>query len=440
MQRKLLEQLFSWKEKKSRKPLLVDGARQTGKTYLLENLLGSHFENVLRIDFLEEPVMMGAFEDSLNPDKVISNIELLANTTFNPETDLLILDEIGECQKAIDSLKFFAEKASHMYVAASGSNIGLLDSFPVGKVESYSLYPLTFEEFIQASGHKFLLGRYLDQTDNQATESMFLDALTDYYFVGGLPEAVSRWYRDPDESILSRIKAVRSIQEDLISGYTRDFGKYSGKVSAILIEAVFNNIPNQLSQSFDESVKRYRFKDIYGKKSRYSDFETAINWLDKCHLTLKNHIIEGAPRTPFMAYKEDNTVKLFCFDVGILNAMLQTEYLSVKENKFEYKGYIAENFVQQELVATGNKPTFSWRSDRTAEIEFLLTDNRGNVIPLEVKSGKRTKAKSLQTYKDKYSPTKTLKLIGGQGSSPLEQENIVMPLYFVGHIFTRLNV
>jgi predicted AAA+ superfamily ATPase len=439
MHRKLLDRLLVWKGQDTRKPLLIDGARQTGKTYLLTELLGKKFRNVLHVDFLEDPTMKEAFEGALTPSEIISNLQLLTNQQFSMDTDLLILDEIGECQNAINSLKFFAEKAPTMFVAASGSNIGLLTSFPVGKVEEFKLYPLSFEEFLIASEQNLLLDAYYAQTDNKVTEKRFMDALTDYYFVGGMPESVWRWFKDPNENILKRVDAVRAVQNNLVSGYTKNFGKYSGKVSATLIESVFKNIPNQLSQNLDDSVKRYRFKGIDEKKSRYGDFDNSINWLEKCHLALKNYLLEGAPRTPFMAYKTDNTIKLFCFDVGILNAMLQTDYNAVKKNRFEYKGFIAENFVQQELVVMGNYPTFSWRSGRTAELEFMIKDMHGNVIPIEVKSGKRTKAKSLQSYKSQYNPVKTIKLIGGQGSSPLEKSHLVIPLYFTGHLMERVN-
>lgn len=439
MKRKILAKLLAWKDKSERKPILIDGARQTGKTFLLKELLGREFRSVLRIDFLEDPSMKEAFEGSLEPSVIISNLELLTNQEFSPETDLLILDEIGECQNAINSLKFFAEKAPTMFVAASGSNIGLLNSFPVGKVEEYNLYPLSFEEFLMAHDSAPVLKSYHSQIDNPATEKRFMELLTDYYFVGGMPEAVYHWLKDPKENILNRVEAVRTVQNNLVSGYVRDFGKYSGKVNAVLIESVFRNIPNQLSQNMDDSVKRYKFRNVVEKKKRYSDFESPINWLEKCHLTLKNYLLEGFPRTPFMSYKSDNTIKLFCFDVGILNAMLQTDYRAVKENRFEYKGFIAENFVQQELAALGVYPTFSWQGSQTSEIEFLITDSAGNVIPVEVKSGKRTKAKSLQSYKKQYNPVKTVKLIGGQGSPALEQVDLVIPLYFTGHLLERVN-
>lgn len=429
MQRSRITKLLEWKEKSTRKPLLIDGARQTGKTYLLQNLFGELFDNVLRVDFLESPEMAEAFAESLTPEDIISNIELLTNKTFNPSTDLLILDEIGECQKAVTSLKYFAEKAPKMFVAASGSNIGLLNSFPVGKVEQHNLRPLTFYEFLLASGETALIKAFEAQANSAAAHTKLFDKLTDYYFTGGMPEAVSEWFELKNKSILERVEAVDNIHANLITGYLRDFGKYSGKTDAGLIESVFSNIPSQLASVMDESVKRFKFKGVHERKSRYGDFESAITWLEKCRLVLKNYPTDGAPRSPLAAYKKENIVKLFLFDVGLLNHMLGVSYKEIKQQKFEYKGYIAENFVQQELAAQGIDPTFSW-GDARAEIEFIATNAEGDIIPIEVKSGKRTRAKSLQSYITKCQPHKTIKLTGTQGSSPMETKNIVLPLYY----------
>jgi predicted AAA+ superfamily ATPase len=436
MKRILLDQLLAWKQRPTRKPLLLDGARQTGKTYLLQNLLGQTFEHVLRIDFLASPNMAEAFADALNPKDIITNLELLTGQTFNPSSDLLILDEIGECARAVTSLKYFAEQAPTWFVAASGSNIGLLTSFPVGKVAQYNLRPLTFEEFLWASGETTLIRAFEQQAQSSAAHSQLMDQLTDYYFTGGMPEAVDAWFSLPERSLLERIAEVSSIQANLVEGYQRDFGKYAGKVNAQLIEAVFRHIPMQLSSVMDESVKRFKFKGIDACKSRYADFEGAIMWLHRCRLALKNYPIEGLPRLPFAAYQKENMVKLYLFDVGLLNHILGTSYREIKKQAYEYKGYIAENFVQQELTALGIEPSFSW-GDARAEIEFMLANEEGQIVPVEVKSGSRTRAKSLQSYVQKCQPHKTLKLTGTQGSSPLEKVNIVMPLYYVKYIRER---
>ena len=433
MQRLLLQELMAWKQQKARKPLLIDGARQTGKTYLLQHLFGQHFPAVMRIDFLERPDLADAFTGSLTPADIISNLELLTNQTFNPATDLLILDEIGECPRAVTALKFFAEQTPDMFVAASGSNIGLLNAFPVGKVEQHNLRPLTFYEFLLASGEKVLIRAFEQQTNSAAAHQRLFDKLTDYLFTGGMPEAVRTWFELSDKSILQRVESISRVQQDLIDGYLRDFGKYSGKTDATLIEAVFRSIPAQLSLLQDESVKRFKFKGVHERKSRYSDFESAITWLEKCRLALKNYPVEGTAKSPLAAYQSPNKVKLFLFDVGLLCRMLDLGYPQIKQQAYEYKGYIAENFVQQEFAAQGVDPTYSWQ-DARAEIEFILSDSRGNIIPIEVKSGKRTRARSLQSYIQKCNPVKTIKLTGTQGSSALEKEHIVMPLYFAQYV------
>lgn len=438
MRRLLMEQLIEWKNRPTRKPLLVDGARQTGKTYLLQQLLGQEFEQVLRVDFLEQPRFMEAFAGSLAPADIIGNLELLTGQVFNPAKDLLILDEIGECPRAVTSLKYFAEKTPGWFVAASGSNIGLLNSFPVGKVEQYILRPLNFREFLWASGEPALIKAFEAQTNSAVAHSKLFDKLTDYYFTGGMPEVVARWFAKPEESLLERVQAVQKIHGDLITGYRRDFGKYAGKIDAQLIEAVFNAIPSQLSDVVDESVKRFKFKGIIESKSRYAEFETAINWLHQCRMLLKNYPVEGLVRSPLAAYQKENLVKLFLFDVGLLNHLLNTSYLQIKQQAFEYKGYIAENFVQQEFAVLGIEPSHSW-SDARAEIEFIISNEQGQLIPLEVKSGKRTRAKSLQSYINKCNPDKTIKLTGTQGSGPEETHHIVMPLYYAEFVLTKIN-
>jgi uncharacterized protein len=437
MKRLLLQALLDWKAQETRKPLLIDGARQTGKTYLLKRLFGQEFANVQHLDFLENPNLADAFAGSLSPAEVLSNIELITARPFNPDTDLLLLDEIGECPRAVTALKYFAEQAPRYFVAASGSNIGLLTSFPVGKVEQHNLRPLSFQEFIWASEETALIQAFESANNSAAAHTRLFEKLTDYYFTGGMPEAVSAWYEDKDKSILERTARVSRIHADLVAGYRRDFGKYSGKTDAQLIESVFNAVPSQLSAVIDQSVKRFKFKGVFARKSRYGDFESAIDWLHQCRLLLKNYPVEGHPKTPLAAYQKANMVKLFLFDVGLLNYMLGTGYKEIKQQAYEYKGYLAENFVQQELAAMGLEPSFSW-SDARAEIEFLVSNDSGDIVPVEVKSGQRTRARSLQSYIEKCRPHKTVKLTGTQGSGPLEQKNIVMPLYYAKYLPDKL--
>ncbi|MFL0839713.1 ATP-binding protein [Vibrio parahaemolyticus] len=437
MNRKHLQKLIAWKNSKTRKPLLIEGARQTGKTFLLQDLLGREFKKVLKIDFLESPQLMEAFSGSLNPKAIITNIELLTGEAFNLDTDLLILDEIGECPRAVTSLKYFAEQTPEAYIAACGSSIGQLASFPAGKVEQHSLRPLSFREFIWASGQKALQNAFEQQHNSPVAHAKLTDLLNDYYYVGGMPEAVNTWFENSATSILQRIKAVSEVHRRLIDGYMHDFSQHSGSVDARLLESVFRSIPAQLSSVRDGSVKRFKFKSVHERKSRYTEYESAINWLQKRQLVLKNYPIEGQPKAPLVAHIKENTFKLYLLDVGLLHHLLDTSYLEIKRQGHEYKGYIAENFVLQELASLGIEPTFSW-SDARAEMELIISDELGRIIPVEIKSSNRTQAKSLPSYITKCRPHKTIKLTGTQGSPTTETVNIEMPLYYTEFLLTHL--
>jgi len=438
VKRLLLDSLIAWKKQNQRKPILLDGARQTGKSFLLEQLFGAHFEQVIRLDFLEQPTLASLFEESLNPQTILDNIELQLNITIDRSKALIIFDEIGECQEAINSLKFFAEQCPDMYICASGSNIGLLGSFPVGKVTLLELYPLTFEEFLWASEQTALIKAFEQIKMTAAVHDKLFSLLLDYYYVGGLPEAVDTWFKTEKElGILERTESVKQIHQSLIAGYERDFGKYSDKVSAQQIQAVFYNVPIQLSKNIDDSVKRFKFKDVIQKKNRYQELAGPINWLEKCKLLSKCQPIDCQPSSPLPALAKENIFKLFLFDIGLLGTMLGVSYKEHQDQSFNYKGYIAENFVQNEMIAKQGTPSYSWEYARS-EIEFLYKDNNGDIFPIEVKSGKRTRAKSLDVYVQRYQPKKTIKLIGSQGS--LDNTNaLVLPLYYASKIELFLN-
>lgn len=438
MKRLLLEKLITWKEQIERKPILLDGARQTGKSFLLELLFGEYFEQVIRLDFLEQPSLANLFKDSLNPQDILDNIELELNVSIDRSKALIIFDEIGECQPAINSLKFFSEQCPDMYICASGSNIGLLGSFPVGKVELLELYPLTFEEFLWASNQAPLINAFEQIKMTAIAHDKLFSLLLDYYYVGGMPEAVKAWFETENKlGILERTKIVNQIHSSLIAGYERDFGKYSDKISAQHIQAVFNNIPIQLSRNIDDSVKRFKFKDVIQKKTRYQELAGPINWLDKCKLLSKSQPIDCEPSSPLPALAKENIFKLFLFDIGLLGNMLGLTYKEHRDQGFNYKGYIAENFVQNELIASYGSPTYSWEYARS-EIEFLFKHDNGTIFPIEVKSGKRTRAKSLGVYVQRYQPEKTIKLIGSRGSLD-NSKALVLPLYYAGKIELFLN-
>ena len=433
MERLAIEQLLNWKKQKHRKPLLLDGARQVGKTWLAERLFGKrHFPSVHMVDFLAEPGIASIFDDGLEPEQIMANLEISRGKKISLETDLILFDEVGECQQAIDSLKYFAERMPHAYLCATGSNIGLLGSFPVGKVEFLELFPMCFEEFVMASGNRLLHEAFQERRRGNTVHAELWSLLLDYYFVGGMPEAVQVWFNS-DGSPLERSELVKKIHRDLIAGYERDFGKYGGKLNAGHIEAVFRNIPGQLARVMDDSVKRFVFKGVIENKSRYQELRGPINWLVQAKLASKCFPVDCRPVVPLDALTKDNIFKLFLFDVGLLGHMLDMEYSDQRAQAASYKGFIAENFVQNELCSRVRNPTWSWAEGRS-EIEFLHRLRDGEIIPVEVKSGSRTKARSLRAYVERYAPGHTVKLTGTAGKWPDEGRDLVWPLYYAQYL------
>ncbi len=430
MKRLALARLEEWRKQSSRKPLLIDGARQTGKTYLVEKIFGAQaFARIHKFDFREDRALHRYFSAGLDPNQLIKSLELHRGQDISLATDLIFFDEVGECQGAVDALKYFCEKMPHVFLVASGSNIGLLDSFPVGMVHTESLFPLTFEEFLTAAQEADLLAAFNHRSRLMPVHDRLWTHFLDYYFVGGMPEAVDYWFssaRSP-AGINARIRGVSAIHRDLIAGYYRDFGKYSGKVNALHIESVFNDIPIQLARTMDDSVRRYAFKDVVAKKTRYLDLATPIEWLCKTKLATKNYVIDCKPVSPLKTLIKPNMFKLFFFDMGLLGHMLEISYNEHLAQSLMYKGFLAENFVQCELIAQGVNHTYSW-SERNSEIEFIHKTKMGDLIPVEVKSGKRTRAKSLGVFSEKYSPVRTVKLAGTVGGS--NDVHLVWPLYF----------
>ena len=431
MKRLLTHQLIDWQKQETRKPLLLDGARQVGKSYLVEHIFGqAQFRTVHKLDFLADRTLATLFEDSLEADAILAQIEIRFNVGINLQTDLIFFDEVGECQGAVNSLKYFAEKLPIAYVCASGSNIGLLGSFPVGKVHLLELFPFNFEEFLMASGKTKLLKAFRRQALQKSVHDQLWAMLLDYYFVGGMPEAVGVWF-DAQASVNERCRMVKEIHKNLIAGYVRDFGKYSGKINAQHIESVFLNVPRQLSKNQDGSVKRFAFKNIVEKKRRYNDIRDPIAWLEKSKLISKCHPISSQPTPPLTTLAKENIFKIFFFDVGLLGYLLEMEYVDQLAQKINYKGYIAENFVQNELRVSVCYPTYSWERARS-EIEFIIYQG-GEVIPVEVKSGSRTRAKSLSAYIARYAPAKTVKLVGAAVGGN-DDNRIVWPLYYAQYL------
>ena len=409
MERLLYDDLMAWKRASTRKPVLLDGARQTGKTYLLQHLFGPReFRKVHCLDFRRSPELARLFSGDLAPRTIVDNIELHFDTDVDLARDLIFLDELGECQPALDSLKYFAELAPTAFVCASGSNIGLLTSFPVGKVRQLELFPLCFEEFLMASGNSRLLAAFRSRSDGVTAHERLWACFLDYCFVGGMPEAVAAWF-EADAGSRERAARVDTIHRELVAGFERDFGKYAGPQHAAHIETVFHNIPRQLQATQDGSVKRFRFKSVVERKRGYQDLKGPIDWLVKARLAWKCHPIDCRPSLPLPHLAKDSRFRLFLFDVGILRHMLRLPYSIQRDPKYAYKGFMAENFVQTELRARVAYPTFGWAQAR-AEVEFLHQTLDGEIVPVEVKSGTRGRARSLSSYIERYAPSRAIAL------------------------------
>ena len=409
MDRLLNDHLLAWKRAPRRKPVLVDGARQTGKTHLIEHIFGAReFRKVHKLDFNLAPQLASVFADGLAPRMIADNIEVQFNEPVDLARDLIFFDEVGDCQPALDSLKHFAEQAPEAFVCATGSNIGLLTSFPVGKVRRLELFPLCFEEFVMASGQARLTEMFRSRTVSRTAHDRLWSLFLDYTYVGGMPEAVAAWF-ESGLGMAERIEQVEAIHSDLVAGFERDFGKYAGPVHAQHINAVFHNIPRQLEATLDGSVKRYRFQGVVPRKRGYQDLRGPIDWLEKCRLAWKCYPVLSQPVPPLPSLTKEGRFRLFLFDIGILRHLLRLPYALQREPKYAYKGFIAENFVQTELCARVGHPTYGWAEGR-AEIEFLQQTANGEIVPVEVKSRRRSRARSLSSYITRYAPERAVTL------------------------------
>jgi len=441
MERLLYGKLLAWKASKYRKPLLLQGARQVGKTYLLKEFGRREFKQVHYINFEKRHDLDFLFKETFDTRRVIANISIILDKEIDIKEDLLIFDEIQECPGALTSLKYFNEDMKELALCCAGSHIGVSlnrQSFPVGQVDFLNLFPMNFEEFLMAINKRkaALLAEFSGETIiPEVIHRQLLRDLKVYYITGGMPEAVKR-YLDLKENPLEAYKSVRVVQQGILQGYRSDFAKHAGKENAAHINRVFDNIPVQLAKNIDDSVSRFRFKGIIPNKSKFVQLEGPIDWLLKSGLIIKVFILD-TPSLPLKNFKKDNIFKLYLFDTGLLGCMSDLSFDSILNQDYgRYKGFYAENFVAQEFIAAeypgaGNRELFSW-AGKNSEIEFLkVVDNK--VVPVEVKSGHRTKAKSLLVYKNKYAPPLQIKITANN----LHRENPQVhnyPLYLAGKI------
>lgn len=400
MQRTAMKKLVEWKNKRNRKPLILRGARQVGKTWLMKEFGRSCFQNVAYINFDSDARMRHIFDEDYDVARILRMINIETGIRMEPEKTLILFDEVQEAPKAISSLKYFCENAPEYAVIAAGSLLGAAIhsgvSFPVGKVETMEMYPMSFHEFLEAMGEA-ALAELLSEKDHVAInvfEDKYIHWLKLYYFIGGMPEAVNDYAENGD------ITAVREIQKQILNLYESDFSKHTPDTELARLRMVWNSVPIQLAKE----NRKFFFGQIR-QGARAKDFELAIEWLLDCGLVGKVYRVEK-PAVPLKAYVDFSAFKLFLLDVGLLGAMSELDARSILEGNelfTEFKGALTEQYVYQQLVAeTGYTPYYFSSSSHT-EIDFLI-QKEGEVVPVEVKAEENLRAKSLRAYCEKYHP------------------------------------
>lgn len=430
MERAIITDLISWKNSKPRRPLILQGARQVGKTTILQKFGSDYFNNVHYINLEETHRAQKIFAGDLAPKRIIIELELLLNKKIDIHDDLLILDEIQELPRALTALKYFYENEPDLAICTAGSLLGLhtsSGSFPVGKVAFLDMYPMTFSEFLIATGrselNRIMYNSDIDKPLPVIAHEKLWECWKSYLFVGGMPEAVKIFAGEKDGELVATNK-VAVQHQILIKSYMADIAKHSGKVNALHIERLWNNVAAQLSRVRDNSIAKFKFKNAIPGKRGYAEIASPLDWLEKTHLVHRVNILNTIQH-PLTAYQKENSFKLTMFDMGILCATSLIKYKTIHDFTFgSYKGYMAENFVAQELKAA-HLPLWCW-AGRTSEIEFLLESETG-VIPVEVKSGRRTQVKSLKTFMNKYNPK--LSIILSAKNTSKSSRVLYLPIY-----------
>lgn len=433
MYRVAIEMLYKWKESKHRKPLIIEGARQVGKTWLMKEFGSKAYADTVYINFDSNSRMAELFASDLNTDRLIMGIELYAGRKIDPNNTLLIFDEVQEVPRALSSLKYFYENAPQYHIVCAGSLLGIAlhegTSFPVGKVNFLSLYPLSFKEFLTATaGERFT--ELLDRQDYPMITSFkqtYIDALKQYYFVGGMPEAVQSFVEEKD------FNEVREIQKRILAAYEQDFSKHAPIEIVPKIRMIWNSIPSQLAKE--------NKKFIYGlvrEGGRAKEYETAIMWLCDCGLVHKVSRVNAAG-IPLKAYEDLKAFKLFIVDVGLLGCMTglrQHTLLDGNDLFTEFKGALTEQYVCQQLKTIDDLGVYYYTNDRgSCEVDFVI-DNGEQIVPVEVKAEVNLKAKSLKTYRDKFNPEISVRT--SMADYKKEDWLINLPLYAVEEICSNV--
>ena len=408
MYREIIKKLEEWKDKATRKPLLLTGVRQCGKTYIVKEFAGKHFKSHVYVNFESEEKLSGIFEYDFDVKRIVAELERNYKTKIVPGETLVFFDEIQACPRAITSLKYFCENMRELHIVCAGSLLGVAlkrnqVSFPVGKVNRLQLYPMSFKEFVIANGREDLVETFsewpVDREIPELYKTPMNKLLKEYYIVGGMPEVVKTWIET------GNFEEVENVQKEILSDYADDFAKHAPIEDVPKIRWIWDSVPVQLAKENNKFI----FSHVKeGKRS--AELEDALQWLVDAGLLIKTELVEK-PEIPLDGYADKTYFKVYMSDIGLLRARSKVSpdiILEGSENYKRFKGAFAENYVLNELKSIGKQPFF-WRSGNTAEVDFVYEDD-GEFIPVEVKSADNTQAKSYKQFCEKYKPKRGVKL------------------------------
>lgn len=429
MYRIAIEKLLKWKQSKRRKPLIIEGARQVGKTWLMKEFGKQAYTETIYINFDSNSRMAELFASDLDTDRLIMGLELYAGHKIDPDNSLLIFDEVQEVPRALASLKYFYENTPQYHIVCAGSLLGIAlhqgTSFPVGKVDFLKLYPLSFKEFLMATDKE----RFAELLDKQdfgmitCFKQTYIDSLKQYYFIGGMPEAVQSFAENKD------FNEVREIQKRILAAYEQDFSKHAPNEIVPRLRMVWNSIPSQLAKE--------NKKFIYGlvrDGARAKDYETTIMWLSDCGLVHKISRVNAAG-IPLRANEDLKAFKLFVVDVGLLGCMAGLRQRTLLDGNalfVEFKGALTEQYVCQQLKTIEDLEVYYYTNDRgSCEVDFVV-DTGEQIVPVEVKAEVNLRAKSLKTYQEKFSPEVSIRT--SMSDYKKEEWLVNLPLYAIDQL------
>ncbi|MBS6251693.1 MAG: ATP-binding protein [Clostridia bacterium] len=428
MYRRIMEELIKWKKCKERKPLILRGARQVGKTYIIKQFGEENYDGVAYFNFDHDTQLQNMFETTKDPKSILEQLSFVYGKAILPEKTLIVFDEIQECPNALNSLKYFEEEAKEYHIVSAGSLLGIRlshTSFPVGKVDFLDMYPMTFTEFLEADGQKNLVN-YMDSIKKiENIPDIFFNKLSEklkaYFIIGGMPEVVDSWTKYKD------MEKVNKIQDNILKSYESDFSKHTTNVEANRISIIWNSIPSQISKE----NKKFLYQ-VAKNGARAREYEGAVNWLRDANVVNKIYNVTK-PSMPLIGYNDLASFKMYLNDVGLLRKKTDLDSkVIIEENKLfqEFKGALTENYVLQTLVANGLKPYY-YTFDNKYEIDFII-QYQNEIIPIEVKSGKSVNNTSLKVYNEVNKPKTRIRLSMKNLS---KDDNLInIPLFMIEYL------